>query len=90
MYVWVDSLAHQPKPWADAGTISDWMMHLTAEQALALTENLSAFVQQYADEHPAAADADTQVSGGTPLETERVFVQLQVLTAPTETSGESG
>ena len=40
----------------------DWMMHLTAEQALALTENLSAFVQQYADEHPAAADA---ARGGT-------------------------
>lgn len=90
MYLWVDSLAHQPKPWADAGTISDWMMRLTPEQALALTEKLSAFLQQYADEHPATADADPQPPAGSAADTvgdtERVFVQLQVLTAPTEMS----
>lgn len=80
MYLWVDSLAHQPKSWADAGTISDWMLRLTPEQALALTEKLSAFVQQYADEHPTSPDVPP-ISG-----TERVFVQLQVLTAPTEKS----
>jgi len=91
MYLWIDSLAHQPKPWADAGTISDWMMRLTPEQALALTEKLSAFVQQYADEHPGDADggAGAEVTSGTVAETERVFVQLQVLTSPTETTDSS-
>jgi len=85
MYLWIDSLAHQPKPWADAGTISDWMMRLTPEQALALTEQLSAFVQEYADEHPGDAGADPEVLEGAP-HTERVFVQFQVLTAPEQTS----
>ena len=76
MYVWIDSLAHQPKEWADAGTISDWMMRLTPDQALQVTEELSALVQRLADENPAVEPA--------PAGTDRVFVQLQVLTAPSD------
>jgi DNA-binding transcriptional ArsR family regulator len=57
---WVDSLATIPAPWRDAGTISDYRLRLTADQATELMRELNALGHRYRDvlSQPAADDQE--------------------------------
>jgi DNA-binding transcriptional ArsR family regulator len=44
-----------PGPWQEAGTFSDWQLTLTPERARALTKQVTALIQEYAED-PDGAD----------------------------------
>lgn len=52
MEAWVDALATTPDAWRDAGTMSDYRLHLTVEEAAALADELHAFARERGREAP--------------------------------------
>ena len=66
---WVDGVAHQPKEWSEASTISDWLLRLTPTQTSELMAELTATLERYRSE----------VSDTAQGEQSSVIVQLQVL-----------
>ena len=66
---WVDGLAHQPKEWSEASTISDWLLRLTPTQTSELMAELTATLERYRSEVSDTAEGEQP----------SVIVQLQVL-----------
>lgn len=47
---WIDSLETMPPAWRDAGTVSDYRLRLTPEQAARLIAEVEALAERYKDE----------------------------------------
>ncbi|GAA1831975.1 helix-turn-helix domain-containing protein [Luedemannella flava] len=67
---WLDGAPTRPAAWDDSGTLSDWSLRLTAQEAAALVSELEAVVERYRMDRP-----DVPAPAGT----ERVIAQIQVL-----------
>lgn len=66
---WIDGLETMPAAWRDAGTVSDFRLRLTPEQAARLIAEIEALAQRYKDE-VGGTGADGEAS---------VALQFQVL-----------
>jgi DNA-binding transcriptional ArsR family regulator len=51
---WIEALPSMPEPWNRAGTLSDWGLRLTPEQAQALGAELQAVIERYPRHDPEA------------------------------------
>ena len=67
---WLDGFVTGPREWDDAGTMSDWVLRLTAEESAALVRDLEDVVNRYRVDRPDVA---------APAAAERVLAQVQVL-----------
>ena len=70
MVQWLEGLPEAPEAWSAAGTLSDWALRLTPDQARQLAAELQAVVQRYP-----AFDPELPPAAGTAF----VAVQLQIL-----------
>jgi DNA-binding transcriptional ArsR family regulator len=70
MLRWIETLPSAPEAWSHAGTMSDWALRLTPEQACQLGAELAAVIQRFP-----CFDPETPEVAGTAL----VAVQVQVL-----------
>lgn len=70
---WLTESPGHPEPWRGPGTLSDWRLRLTVDEAQALEDELVAVLDRYRDDQPDAPAPD---------DAERVVVQLQVLPFP--------
>lgn len=74
MQGWIDGLATVDPAWRGAGTISDFFLHLTPDEARTLAAELFAVVTRYRALDPGQSDV--------PPGAERVVLQIQVLPEP--------
>jgi len=70
MLQWIEALPSAPEAWAGAGTLSDWALRLSPEQARALQAELEAVVAKYPP-----FDPESPAVAGTTF----VALQLQLL-----------
>ncbi|MFC7484425.1 hypothetical protein ACFQX7_36465 [Luedemannella flava] len=49
---WLDGAPTRPAAWDDSGTLSDWSLRLTAQEAAALVSELEAVVERYRMDRP--------------------------------------
>jgi len=70
MLQWIETLPDAPAAWAGAGTLSDWALRLSPDQARSLEAELKAVIARYP-----SFDPETPPAAGTAF----VAVQLQLL-----------
>lgn len=70
MLQWIEALPSAPEDWACAGTLSDWALRLTPEQACTLAADLEAVIRRF----PRFDPEEPEVEGAA-----FVAVQLQLL-----------
>jgi hypothetical protein len=71
MLRWIDTLPTAPDEWAQVGTLSDWALRLTPQQARELNRELQTVIERY----PAFDLEDAEVEGTT-------FVAMQIQLLP--------